>query len=44
MQPGNQSPQIGDSLHLQIIPDLYQDPQLESLNWAFDLPLSEDWW
>jgi light-regulated signal transduction histidine kinase (bacteriophytochrome) len=35
MQPGNQSPQIGDSLHLQIIPDLYQDPQLESLTWAF---------
>lgn len=35
MQPGTQPFQVGDSLHVQIIPDLYQDPQLESLNWAF---------
>lgn len=35
MQPGTQPSQVGDSLYVQIIPDLYQDPQLESLNWAF---------
>ncbi|AFZ21340.1 GAF domain-containing protein [Allocoleopsis franciscana] len=35
MQPETQPSQGGDSLHLQIIPDLYEDPQLESLTQAF---------